>query len=152
MHYLCLGFSHHTAWRECQPWVLCFHVFVVGSLSPSARRVWTYGCHVVGRRSYLHHCQGPVYREGLLSQYDYCQMCHLVLRFTEYASCDLCSHYDVTCLDDVSFNTFLIMMISMQQLMLFDYSFILCLLLACQLSFTYIVACLVVMSLLRQHR
>ena len=37
----------------------------------------------------------------------------------------------LSCLDDVSFNAFLIMMISMWSMMLSDYSFILCLLLAC---------------------
>ena len=42
------------------------YVVLVGSLSPLAWWVWSWGCHIVGRYSYLCCCWGSVYRDGLL--------------------------------------------------------------------------------------
>ena len=87
-------------------------MFVVGSLSPSARRVWTYGCHVVGRGSYLPTARDPC------TEMVYCPSAPVAGCVTWYfgiRSMFLVIYALIMMLSwlvDVSFNAILIMMIS----------------------------------------
>ena len=84
------------------------HVFVVGLLSTLAWWEWAHGFHMVGRRGYLYHYCGPMYKDGLVPVRPLLDV-HFVFWIDRIMfPCDLCFISDafISWLDDVSALTY----------------------------------------------